>query len=364
MKITYKKTAPVTRVVREINAGKYDFDHPVQRSAGQWNNLQKSELIESVVKDYPIPNVFVVEDTGRKKNIVIDGKQRLTTIYEFVNNEFRLHKSINPVVVEEKEYEMAGKLFKELDETIQTIINEYNINIGDITESSDDEIREAFRRLNNGKALTKSQKNNIYISEELGRGILDVLENSTYEFTTTEEVKKRGRKKAGEIAEVKEVKVDVNFFNDIANISNGQVRNGEDRDIVLQTMMLIDSDENFGFENSDIQNYIISLNAEHADELLKDVKNAATKLTARLVDNTGCVFKFKNLKKTSIAPVLCGMVYCVDKKLSTTKYAEKIAEIFQNVPEEYSQYCNTSGTARASLVQARKEYFLKIARSC
>ncbi|KAJ3015653.1 hypothetical protein HKX48_004442 [Thoreauomyces humboldtii] len=51
-----------------------------------WNDKRQSHLIESIIKNYPIPNLIfaVSEIDGNDHKTVIDGKQRLTSIYQFM----------------------------------------------------------------------------------------------------------------------------------------------------------------------------------------------------------------------------------------------------------------------------------------
>ena len=57
----------------------FEFNPPYQRSDNAWTKEQQNGLINSMIQGYPIPPVYLIE---REKNtfIVVDGKQRLTTI--------------------------------------------------------------------------------------------------------------------------------------------------------------------------------------------------------------------------------------------------------------------------------------------
>ena len=57
----------------------FEFNPPYQRSDNAWTKEQQHGLINSMIQGYPIPPVYLIE---REKNtfIVVDGKQRLTTI--------------------------------------------------------------------------------------------------------------------------------------------------------------------------------------------------------------------------------------------------------------------------------------------
>lgn len=78
-----------------IASGKIDFDHIIQRSY-VWERKRKTALIESMILGYPIPAVFAKradDGTGKRGgNIysIMDGKQRLSTVAQFLNDEFAL----------------------------------------------------------------------------------------------------------------------------------------------------------------------------------------------------------------------------------------------------------------------------------
>lgn len=54
------------------------FDYPIQRADGQWDKSQKALLIDSVLKGYIIPHVYIVKDGTEDFSpmSVLDGKQR------------------------------------------------------------------------------------------------------------------------------------------------------------------------------------------------------------------------------------------------------------------------------------------------
>ena len=35
------------------------FDHPIQRQSSQWNNLQQSLLVHSILANFPVPAIYV-----------------------------------------------------------------------------------------------------------------------------------------------------------------------------------------------------------------------------------------------------------------------------------------------------------------
>ncbi len=56
-----------------------------------WSSKQKSELIESILMGIPLPLIYVKED-AMGVYIIVDGRQRLTTLFQFLNHDFPLQK--------------------------------------------------------------------------------------------------------------------------------------------------------------------------------------------------------------------------------------------------------------------------------
>lgn len=73
---------------RRYDRGNICLDPDFQRKE-VWNTRQKSELIESVVMGIPLPLIYLAE-TMEGKLVIVDGRQRLTTFFKYLNNEFAL----------------------------------------------------------------------------------------------------------------------------------------------------------------------------------------------------------------------------------------------------------------------------------
>ncbi len=73
---------------RRYDRGSICIDPDFQRN-DVWSTRQKSELIESVVMGIPLPLIYLAENADGKL-VVVDGRQRLTAFFEFLENKFRL----------------------------------------------------------------------------------------------------------------------------------------------------------------------------------------------------------------------------------------------------------------------------------
>ena len=85
--IVYARDWTIETIYNQINIGNIDLNPKFQRR-NAWNDVKRSQLVESIIIGYPIPEIVLAEDPSKKRSfIVIDGKQRLLTIAGFVDNE-------------------------------------------------------------------------------------------------------------------------------------------------------------------------------------------------------------------------------------------------------------------------------------
>ena len=81
----------IDQLVTRIKHKEIDLTPEFQRLRGIWNRERKSRLIESLLLRIPIP-VFYVAGQENDDWSVVDGLQRMSTIYDFVNGEFALER--------------------------------------------------------------------------------------------------------------------------------------------------------------------------------------------------------------------------------------------------------------------------------
>ena len=140
-------------LVNQMKRGNVNFDNAVQRGL-VWDTEKKSLLIHSMVYGYAIPAMYFTRDENKVYDS-LDGKQRSNAICEFLNDEFALVTDTPPVYDDDGNIEdISGMTFSQLPEWVQDRINEYSLTIYYYEDMTEQEIREFFRRLNNGKPLT------------------------------------------------------------------------------------------------------------------------------------------------------------------------------------------------------------------
>jgi hypothetical protein len=75
----------VSTIIQQIERENIKLDPDFQRRSA-WDSKRRSHLIESLIIGLPIPNIVLAESKGaRGQFMVIDGKQRLSTLYDFIS---------------------------------------------------------------------------------------------------------------------------------------------------------------------------------------------------------------------------------------------------------------------------------------
>jgi uncharacterized protein with ParB-like and HNH nuclease domain len=148
--------------------------HPNFQRFFRWSDHQKSTFIESILLGIPIPPIFVSQrDDGVWD--VVDGVQRLSTIYEFVGllkkDESEKDESDNngyPVALQKTTYlaSLEGKKWDDpndkdnsFTQTQRLLIKRSKIAVNIVEKESDEMIKyELFQRLNTGGSVATHQE--------------------------------------------------------------------------------------------------------------------------------------------------------------------------------------------------------------
>jgi uncharacterized protein with ParB-like and HNH nuclease domain len=126
-----------------------------------WDMRRASKLIDSLLISLPIPNIMLGKYQKTENFIVIDGQQRLKSIYYYVKGVFRENgkeRDFKLRGLEDKSWN--GKLFSELDPVLQKrILNSViNSTILDNIDSTPRIVFEIFNRLNTGGIPLNNQE--------------------------------------------------------------------------------------------------------------------------------------------------------------------------------------------------------------
>lgn len=348
------KSRSVNSIKKDIAKGKFNFDSPLQREENQYTNEGKSLLIDSMIRGIPLDPIRVI-DRGDYLE-VIDGKQRLTIISSFVidddtssgkkkNSEekpkhgFRLSKKLEPVIINDVEYEIAGKRFDQLDEVVQDTILDFEIITYTFTECTREDIIRMFIRQNNGKPLNSRQKRTAIGS--------DIFNDIVFEFRNHPFITK---------------------------VTTSAMRKGStDREAIIQTLMLIETNnENdyTSFKQADVDSFILQY-----PNGIDEKKVGALKSALDSLDEISDGFKTeKELSKgengiikmpITLLPFILYSSYRTKKdSKSFSKLAEKMTDFVKNYDTQidYKSLLG-GGTTDKNSVRKRLDYWRNIIRN-
>ena len=123
-----------------------------------WDTKKASRLLESAFLDIPLPVIYLSEGNDGKE-YVIDGQQRLTSFFSFIDghlpNETKDFKLIGLQVFNE----LNRKKFTDIDEELQDKIRYCKIRTITFRKESDPNLKfEIFERLNTGAVSLNDQE--------------------------------------------------------------------------------------------------------------------------------------------------------------------------------------------------------------
>jgi hypothetical protein len=130
-----------------------ELDPPYQRRS-VWNHSYKEYFIDTIIQNYPIPAIFLyeeIDENGIAKYNVVDGKQRLTALFEFIQNVF-------PVSEDATKTELRGKFFDEFPPGFKNKLWGYSILIEYLPTAEESVINNIFDRINRNVAKLTPQE--------------------------------------------------------------------------------------------------------------------------------------------------------------------------------------------------------------
>lgn len=137
-----------------------------------WDKTRASKLIESFLIDIPVPVIYMAKN--KQKYEVIDGLQRLTSVFKYFDNEF-------PLKGAEILTELNGKTFKEMDFSYQTKLEDSVLRSFELSSSDSDMHFIVFERINTGSVkLNDMEIRNCLFRGPLNNLLKDLSTNSDF----------------------------------------------------------------------------------------------------------------------------------------------------------------------------------------
>lgn len=322
------KTSNRSRTLQWINnqskKGNISFSHKLQRPVGQWSPKMKSLLIHSLLSGFPVNPIYVVDENDTL--YTLDGSQRTSTCIDYLNNQFALHKDTPNITIATKEngepvlkeYIIAKKKFNKLDEEVRSTLLSCELEFCTLSEFTDEDVKEMFRRQNSSKPLSGKLLRIVHESDEFSDAVYSLSNHP--------------------------------FMRKL--ITPAQHKNGTDRDLIIQTLMLISTNQEndfTSFRTKDIDVFV----KDHADKSLDKIG-----VLQDAMDKFDEAFEEIKVPITSISVILYSGYRIIKDKKSFSKLVELIKEFLSSYDtnEEYKQYV-ISGTSSSENVRGRFDYW-------
>ena len=300
------------------------MDHPIQRQNLQWldDRLKRSLLIHSILANYPVPPVYCLKEAISEKDYsysILDGKQRLSTLFDFIDGKYPLHPETPPAKIDDETYELADKYFSDLDIECQEEILHYKFLIYCFEcaeEDDEDLISEIFFRLNSGVALSGGQKSISLVDLKTAKFVKSILNDK--------------------------------FFSQICTFSALQRRRGDDLCALMQGMLLLD----YKYGLYELQTISENDVMKYASHIKKNYSEEQKNRLYDIIDYLEKAFpeKDKMLKKINIPIVMLAADTAMGDDYDSLKNLYRVGPMyfrqwfsyfFAECYEEYKLYCSS-----------------------
>lgn len=163
------ETRTVDALIKLMKAQMLKANPEYQRGV-VWSDSQKKKLVDSLLRGYPLPLIYLhhiktdVEGMKREDLEIIDGQQRLQSLYEFSEGAFKLFDPIQddkkakfPAFIKRQPCPWGGRDFSTLPADLQKQFKDTPLNVAKIESSDINEVRDLFIRLQSGLPLNHQE---------------------------------------------------------------------------------------------------------------------------------------------------------------------------------------------------------------
>ncbi|EAG1699269.1 DUF262 domain-containing protein [Listeria innocua] len=220
------------------------FAPKYQRQELLWSLYYKSRFIESLILDYPIPLIFLADTLDGKLEIV-DGLQRISTLSEFLRNNFELSGL-------KKLDSLNNNAFEDLPDAEKRRLKSKSLRIIVLKKSTNNETkRELFDRLNTSSLRANTSE--VRLGREFDNDLMKLIRN----LATNED------------------------FIESTNLSEGRLNRKDDIELISRFFAYSHSLDNYKgkvvnfideFINEEGKNWSTEKELEYTDEFVKTMK--------------------------------------------------------------------------------------------
>ncbi len=135
---------------------KYKIDYTYQRPKGIWSTEDNACLIDTILRDEPIPLIFLNCNSEENVFYIIDGQQRLNAIKKFYDNKLKLNKKFSGQSRHGQTFSGSSQIS---DGDRERFLN-YQLKTHIVEDYDDERVRLIFSRLQRGKPLQLGERLN------------------------------------------------------------------------------------------------------------------------------------------------------------------------------------------------------------
>jgi hypothetical protein len=129
------------------------YDIPDWQRDEVWTTERKQLLIDTILRGWKLPKLYFAKTSEDPVEYdVVDGQQRLATIFDFFGGQLRLSAESAAL--------FGGSTHDSLPASTSDAFDDYEIEYDEITEASDEDLQRFFQRLQEGMQLTSAEKLN------------------------------------------------------------------------------------------------------------------------------------------------------------------------------------------------------------
>lgn len=298
-----------------------------QRNSSQWNLITKSGLVVSVLTDSYIPAVVFLKDkvgrTNEKgKDVVryeiLDGQQRLTTLFEFMDDKWAIHGSVEPIEFDGFMYEIASRKYSELEPELQDAIKGYRFSIQCLENYTYPEVEKLFFNINSGVALSTVQKAKPRLGNSLMENFNKLLSGD--------------------------------FFSQAINITEAQAKRQDDLLLLLQMMLLLDNRH----EGREYKNISAASCLSYAESIRNTYDEEKKEMLRDIIEFLDEAFptKIKFLRKNNVPIVGVCAEIALEQGVEPKDFKAFICDFSNGLYPKYEE-ASGSGNIKAPKVQMR-----------
>lgn len=178
----------VSQLISMIETGKLCLPdaEDLQRMSNAWNDRDRSLFIESIMANLPIQLIYL--DGSKTPWTVIDGLQRISSLYKFLQNEFALNG------LEYFKKDCEGKTFSSIPFYLQSRIESTNLVAYVINPGTPHLVKlNIFKRINKiGKQRNREEIRDAFFQDSVSKCIAELAESPEFLQATHELMSRKG----------------------------------------------------------------------------------------------------------------------------------------------------------------------------